>query len=58
VVGRSPYLQPVHIEGGLEWVGQILPVRINQTTRGSLSGALADDALSPHGAAASALEPA
>jgi tRNA-2-methylthio-N6-dimethylallyladenosine synthase len=39
--GRSPYLQPVHLEAGGTLVGQIVPVRIVQAHRGSLSGQLA-----------------
>jgi tRNA-2-methylthio-N6-dimethylallyladenosine synthase len=41
VVGRSPYLQPIHAEGPLSLVGEITPVVITGATRGSLSGALA-----------------
>jgi tRNA-2-methylthio-N6-dimethylallyladenosine synthase len=40
VGGRSPWLQPVHIEGSATLIGQILPVRIEAATRGSLSGSL------------------
>ncbi|MBV9509446.1 MAG: MiaB/RimO family radical SAM methylthiotransferase, partial [Caulobacteraceae bacterium] len=47
VTGRSPYLQPVHIDGSLDLVGQIAPIRITRTTRGSLSGALDLPALEP-----------
>jgi len=42
VVGRSPYLQPVHIEGPAELIGQILPVEIVSATRGSLAGAISE----------------
>jgi tRNA-2-methylthio-N6-dimethylallyladenosine synthase len=45
VVGRSPYLQPVHIEGAESLIGTIAPVRITQATRGSLTGRLAQDAM-------------
>jgi tRNA-2-methylthio-N6-dimethylallyladenosine synthase len=45
VVGRSPYLQPVHIEGSERLIGTIAPVRITQATRGSLTGLLAQDAM-------------
>ena len=41
--GRSPYLQPVHLEAGPELVGQIVPVRIVTAHRGSLTGELAGD---------------
>jgi len=37
VVGRSPYLQPVHMEGSDSLIGQIAPVRIVASTRGSLA---------------------
>jgi len=45
VVGRSPYLQPVHIEGSPSLIGTIAPVEITQATRGSLTGRLAQDAM-------------
>jgi tRNA-2-methylthio-N6-dimethylallyladenosine synthase len=38
--GRSPYLQPVHLEAGGALVGQIVFVRIVQAHRGSLTGDL------------------
>ncbi len=38
--GRSPWLQPVHIDGPERLIGQIVPVRIDSATRGSLSGSL------------------
>jgi tRNA-2-methylthio-N6-dimethylallyladenosine synthase len=40
VVGRSPYLQPVHAEGSESLIGEILPVRVAAATRGSLEGVL------------------
>ena len=40
VVGRSPYLQPVHITGPESLIGQIAPVAVSQSTRGSLTGTL------------------
>jgi len=43
VVGRSPYLQPVHIEGPESLIGTIAPVHITQATRGSLTGRLAPE---------------
>jgi len=45
VVGRSPYLQPVHIEAPESLIGQIAPVRITQATRGSLTGEAVQPAL-------------
>jgi tRNA-2-methylthio-N6-dimethylallyladenosine synthase len=41
VVGRSPYLQPVHIEAPESLIGEIRLVTILTTARGSLSGVLA-----------------
>jgi tRNA-2-methylthio-N6-dimethylallyladenosine synthase len=38
--GRSPYLQPVHLEAGRDLVGQIVSVQIVQAHRGSLTGEL------------------
>jgi tRNA-2-methylthio-N6-dimethylallyladenosine synthase len=38
--GRSPWLQPVHIDGPERLIGQIVPVRIDSATPGSLSGSL------------------
>jgi tRNA-2-methylthio-N6-dimethylallyladenosine synthase len=40
VVGRSPYLQPIHAEGSEGLIGEVLPVRVSGSTRGSLSGEL------------------
>ncbi len=37
VVGRSPYLQPVHMEGPQSLIGRIAPVRISKANRGSLA---------------------
>jgi len=44
MVGRSPYLQPVHVEGGPELAGRCLPVVITAALEHSLAGTLADDA--------------
>ncbi|WP_404400797.1 tRNA (N6-isopentenyl adenosine(37)-C2)-methylthiotransferase MiaB [Pelagibacterium halotolerans] len=41
VAGRSPYLQPVHIEADAGLIGQILPVEITGTAKNSLSGTIA-----------------
>ncbi|MCI4662679.1 MAG: tRNA (N6-isopentenyl adenosine(37)-C2)-methylthiotransferase MiaB [Neomegalonema sp.] len=38
LVGRSPYLQPVHLNAAAERVGEIVEVRIEQAMRNSLSG--------------------
>jgi tRNA-2-methylthio-N6-dimethylallyladenosine synthase len=40
VVGRSAYLQPVHVMAPPDIVGQVLPVRIEKLERFSLFGAL------------------
>ncbi|HRD28625.1 MAG TPA: tRNA (N6-isopentenyl adenosine(37)-C2)-methylthiotransferase MiaB [Caulobacter sp.] len=45
VGGRSPWLQPVHIEGPERLIGQILPVRIDGATRNSLAGSLVLEAV-------------
>jgi tRNA-2-methylthio-N6-dimethylallyladenosine synthase len=42
VVGRSPYLQSVHMAAGQDRVGQILPVLISGASANSLSGSLAE----------------
>ena len=47
VVGRSPYLQPVHITGPDSLIGGIWPVTIAAATRGSLTGQVATHALEP-----------
>ena len=41
VVGRSPYLQPVHIEAPLSLIGEIAAVTVNDIAAYSLFGALA-----------------
>jgi tRNA-2-methylthio-N6-dimethylallyladenosine synthase len=43
IVGRSPYLQPVHMEGHASLIGRIVPVTIAEGFRGSLAGQLAAD---------------
>ena len=39
ITGRSPYLQPVHLIGPTDMIGQEIPVRIEATRTNSLSGA-------------------
>lgn len=39
MVGRSPYLQPVHIDGGPELVGRLIDCRIDEVRRYSLFAA-------------------
>ncbi|WP_407177632.1 tRNA (N6-isopentenyl adenosine(37)-C2)-methylthiotransferase MiaB [Bradyrhizobium sp. STM 3562] len=41
IVGRSPYLQPVHVMAPHGIIGQVLPVRIEKLERFSLFGTLA-----------------
>jgi tRNA-2-methylthio-N6-dimethylallyladenosine synthase len=41
VVGRSPYLQPVHIEAPLSLIGEIAAVTVDDIAAYSLFGALA-----------------
>ncbi|MFM9942648.1 MAG: tRNA (N6-isopentenyl adenosine(37)-C2)-methylthiotransferase MiaB [Hyphomicrobiaceae bacterium] len=40
LVGRSPYLQPVHAEADLTLLGRIVPVEIASASLGSLSGVI------------------
>jgi len=42
LVGRSPYLQPVHIDGGSELIGQIVNCRIDALRSYSLFGQISD----------------
>jgi tRNA-2-methylthio-N6-dimethylallyladenosine synthase len=39
-VGRSPYLQPVHVEGAVGLIGQVVDVRIEAVLSNSLKGVL------------------
>ncbi len=41
-IGRSPYLQAVHVEGADHLLGQIVPVEIISGAQNSLNGRLAD----------------
>ena len=47
IVGRSPYLQPVHAVGSADLIGRIAPMTIVEAARGSLSGALGAVQLEP-----------
>lgn len=40
-IGRSPYLQSVHVEGADHLLGQIVPVEILSGAQNSLNGRLA-----------------
>jgi tRNA-2-methylthio-N6-dimethylallyladenosine synthase len=44
MVGRSPYLQPVHVDGGSDLVGRCLPVVITTALEHSLAGRPAEGA--------------
>src|ERR1051326_4707130 len=39
-IGRTPYLQPVHVEDGADFIGEIRPVRIDSVFPNSLKGCL------------------
>jgi tRNA-2-methylthio-N6-dimethylallyladenosine synthase len=41
--GRSPYLQAVHVAGPAEWLGRIVPVRIDSCGPNSLGGTVSRD---------------
>jgi len=43
IVGRSPYLQAVHVSGGEHLIGTIIPVRIESAAKMSLAGVLANE---------------
>jgi len=45
VVGRSPYLQPIHISASESLIGQIAPVAVSAASRGSLTGTLVQSSL-------------
>jgi tRNA-2-methylthio-N6-dimethylallyladenosine synthase len=38
IAGRTPYLQPVHLNGQISLAGQVVPVRIDAANPNSLSG--------------------
>ncbi|MBX6742786.1 MAG: tRNA (N6-isopentenyl adenosine(37)-C2)-methylthiotransferase MiaB [Acetobacteraceae bacterium] len=48
VLGRSPWLQPVHLAAPLSLVGTIAPVTVRAALPNSLSGSLAAGEASPH----------
>ncbi len=47
VIGRSPYLQAVWVEGPASLIGEIAPVRIEQAGPNSLTGVLVAEAAAP-----------
>jgi tRNA-2-methylthio-N6-dimethylallyladenosine synthase len=40
IMGRTPYLQPVHVQAGVAWIGQVAEVQIERRTANSLHGVL------------------
>ena len=44
-VGRTPYLQPVHVNGAASLIGQLADVRIDAVHANSLKGTLAHSAV-------------
>ena len=40
IVGRTPHLQPVHVEAPISLIGSIRPVKIGALTANSLKGRL------------------
>jgi len=40
IMGRTPYLQPVHVQADAAWIGQVAEVQIERRTANSLHGAL------------------
>ena len=44
LVGRSPYLQSVHVDAAAERLGEIVPVRIERAEANSLGGIIAEAA--------------
>ena len=44
LVGRSPYLQSVHVAAGVERIGEVVPTVISGARANSLSGSIAEAA--------------
>jgi tRNA-2-methylthio-N6-dimethylallyladenosine synthase len=40
IMGRTPYLQPVHVQADAAWIGQVAEVQIERRTANSLHGVL------------------
>ena len=47
-VGRSPYLQPVHVDGAASLIGQLREVKIAAVLPNSLKGVLAQEMHAPN----------
>ena len=45
ITGRSPYLQPVHVDADAAWIGEVCRVEITSSGTNSLFGRLIDPAL-------------
>ena len=45
LVGRTPHLQPVHVQGPKSLIGQVEKVKVEALTANSLHGALCESAL-------------
>jgi tRNA-2-methylthio-N6-dimethylallyladenosine synthase len=43
IMGRTPYLQPVHVQAGVAWIGQVAEVQIERRTANSLHGVLVQE---------------
>jgi tRNA-2-methylthio-N6-dimethylallyladenosine synthase len=41
LMGRTPYLQPVHVHAGAQMIGRVAHVRIERRTANSLHGVVA-----------------
>jgi tRNA-2-methylthio-N6-dimethylallyladenosine synthase len=54
-IGRSPYLQSVHVEDADHLIGQIVPVRIEHGQQNSLKGRLAEGVLKQPRSASAAI---
>jgi tRNA-2-methylthio-N6-dimethylallyladenosine synthase len=42
LLGRSPYLQSIHVAAAVEKIGEIVPALISEANTNSLSGSLAE----------------
>ena len=40
IVGRTPYLNPVHVQAPMSLIGKVRPVRIEALTANSVKGSL------------------
>jgi len=42
IAGKSPYMQPVHVQGVQDLIGRVMPVRIVAAGSNSLSGEIVE----------------